>query len=100
MKPAEPSPAVLAVRVHPRAARDHVGPREGGVLHVRVTRPPADGAATDAVRRLLAGWLGVAPSRLRLVAGERAREKRFAVDGTTAAELTRRLAGLEAGNPD
>jgi uncharacterized protein YggU (UPF0235/DUF167 family) len=84
-------PAQIAVRAHPRAARDEVGPMVDGVLQVRVTRPAADGQANAAVRRLLADALGLAASRLHLVAGERARVKRFEVDGMEPAELRARI---------
>jgi hypothetical protein len=84
----------LALRVTPRAAADRVGPYADGVLAVRVTRPPADGEANEAVMRLVARALGVPPSSVRLVGGARSRRKRCAVDGLSAAELRRRLDGL------
>jgi uncharacterized protein len=59
-----------------------------------VTRPPADGEANRAVRRLIAGALGVAPNQLLLVAGERSRHKRFRLEGIGPDELARRLASL------
>jgi hypothetical protein len=82
------------VRAHPRGPRDAVGPLLDGVLHVRVTRPATDGQANAAVRRLVADALGLAPSRVRLVAGERARMKRYEVEGLDPAELRTRLAGI------
>jgi uncharacterized protein (TIGR00251 family) len=70
---------VLAVRVSPRARHNEViGTRDGALL-VRTTAPPADGKANKAVIRLLAGFLGVAPSRIRLVRGQRHRDKLFLV---------------------
>ena len=92
-EPARPT-SVLRVRAHPRASRDEAGPLLDGVLQVRVTRPATDGQANAAVRRLLAEVLDLAPSRLRLVAGERARMKRYEVEGLDPAELQRRLAGI------
>ncbi|MFN6978283.1 MAG: DUF167 domain-containing protein [Gemmobacter sp.] len=70
--------AVIAVRVTPRAGRDAVLEGPDGIA-VRVTAPPADGAANAAARRVLAQALGVAPSRLTLVAGASGRMKRFRV---------------------
>jgi hypothetical protein len=86
----------LELKVTPRAASDHVGPFRGGVLHLRVTRPPADGEANRSVVRLVARALGVAPGRIELVAGERGRRKRVRIADLDAAELARRLATLEA----
>jgi uncharacterized protein YggU (UPF0235/DUF167 family) len=71
--------AVIAVRVTPRSAREGVAEADG-IVALRVTAPPVDGAATDAARRLLARAMGVAPSRLVLVAGAGARIRRFRLD--------------------
>jgi uncharacterized protein len=87
---------LLELAVAPRSAADRIGPYDAGVLHVRVTRPPADGEANRAVLRLVAGALDLPPSRVVLVAGARARRKRVRVEGIDDAELARRLAGLGA----
>jgi uncharacterized protein YggU (UPF0235/DUF167 family) len=71
--------ASIAVRVTPRAAADRIV-EEGGRIRIAVTAPPEGGRATDAARRLLAGALGVAPSRLRLLSGAAARDKVFRLD--------------------
>ena len=84
----------LEIAVVPRASADRVGPYRDGVLRVRVTRPPADGEANRAVLRLVARALGLPPSQLVLVAGDRARRKRVRVDGIDGGELARRLAAL------
>jgi hypothetical protein len=89
-----PERATVVVRAHPRAAAPMVGPWEGGLLHVRVTAPAAEGRATEAIRRELAGAIGVPPRRVRLVAGERARTKRFEIEGMAPDELASRLATI------
>ena len=82
---------LLPVRVRPRAAREGVGPWRAGRLEVRVTAPPADGRANDALCRLLADALDVAPSRVKVVRGTRGREKAVQVVGLPASEVLRRL---------
>jgi uncharacterized protein (TIGR00251 family) len=73
--------ATLSVRVQPRAREDRlVGVRDGAFV-VRVTAPPLDGRANEAVCRLLAAALDVRPSRVTIVRGERARDKVVAIDG-------------------
>ena len=84
----------VRVVVTTRTHRDAVGPFEAEELHVRVTRPPADGQANRAVVRLVAGALGVAPSRVAIVAGARSPRKRLRIDGIDREELARRLRGL------
>jgi uncharacterized protein YggU (UPF0235/DUF167 family) len=58
-----------------------------GVLLVRVSAPPLEGRANRAVRRLLADWLGVAPSSVTVVRGERSRDKLIEIDGVEPAVL-------------
>jgi len=86
--------AELNVRVTPRADAERAGPYADGLLHVRVTRPPADGEANRAVISLVARALGVPRSTIDLVGGARSRSKRLAVRGLSAAELQARLAAL------
>ena len=88
--------AELRLRITPRAGADGVGPYLGGTLHVRVTRPPADGEANRAVQRLVAKALGLPPSALSLVIGARSRVKRYQVAGISSADLEARLAALGA----
>lgn len=79
--------ARISVRLTPRGGRDAIEGWEGDVLHVRVSAPPVDGKANDALVRLLAKALGVAPSRVTLVAGAQARVKVVEVHGLTPAQL-------------
>jgi uncharacterized protein YggU (UPF0235/DUF167 family) len=72
--------ARLSVWVTPRAGCNALGVDESGAIAVRVTAAPEDGKANAAVRKLLAKALGVAPSRLTLVAGATARDKLFRID--------------------
>lgn len=60
--------------MNPGASRDEVKIVDGAV-HLRVTAPPADGAANEAVLRLLAAALGRPPRDLTLLRGAAARIK-------------------------
>lgn len=72
----------ITVRVTPRASRTRIeaGAAPGDPLRAYVTVPPEDGKANEAVRKLLAGRLGVAKTRLRLIRGAKSREKVFQLD--------------------
>lgn len=72
--------AEITVRVTPKAARNEVL-REGEAIAVRVTAVPEDGKANAAVQELLAAAMGIAPSHLRLLRGQTARDKVFAYLG-------------------
>jgi uncharacterized protein len=77
----------LRVRVQPRASRNEVTAWRDGVLHVRLTAPPVEGAANAACRDFLAEWLGIKRSQIELISGDKSREKRFRVSGLTDAEM-------------
>lgn len=82
---------VFSVRVTPRASQDKIAGWEGEVLRVRVTAPPVEGRANDALLRLLARALDVPTSRLRLVKGQTQRNKVIAVEGLSEEEVRARL---------
>jgi uncharacterized protein YggU (UPF0235/DUF167 family) len=66
-----------------------VGERAGAVL-IRVTAPPVDGKANDALCRLVAKAAGVAPSRVRVIPfppAQAARDKVLDVEGVEQAAL-------------
>jgi uncharacterized protein YggU (UPF0235/DUF167 family) len=87
--------AVVSVKVVPAAGAERIGPYADGVLHIRVTRPPAEGQATRAARRLLARALGVAPSSVLLLSGARSRTKRFEALGLSDTVALARLRRLQ-----
>jgi uncharacterized protein (TIGR00251 family) len=89
--------ARIDVRVIPRSPRTGVeGVRDGRLL-VRVTAPPVDSAANEAVVAVLADVLGVAKRSVRLVAGATGRNKTIEVNGVAAADVRTRLRQPEAG---
>jgi hypothetical protein len=79
--------AVFAVRVAPRASRDAIEGEYQGALKVRLTAPPVDDRANDALRRLLAKRLNVPVPAVRIVAGEKSRTKRISILGVTPAQV-------------
>ncbi|HET9852460.1 MAG TPA: DUF167 family protein [Candidatus Limnocylindrales bacterium] len=85
----------LAVRLIPGAGRDSVDGVADGVLRARVAARPVDGAANEALRRLLAAALGVAPGRLAIVSGQASRTKVVRIRGLPADALRSRWPGIE-----
>ncbi len=78
-----PTGVDLSVRVIPRARRSEVSGIRGDALVARLAAPPVEGAANAALIELLAGRFGISPSCIRIVSGERSRDKRVAVSGMT-----------------
>ncbi len=82
------------VHVQPRAGRASVSGVRDGALVVRVTAPPVEGAANEAVRRLLAELLAVPISRIAIAQGERSRRKLIRITGIASSQLLSRLVTL------
>lgn len=83
--------------MQPKASRSEVVGLHGDEIRLRVAAPPVDGAANEAVVRLLAERLGVPRSAVRVAAGVAARHKVVLVAGVTQAEAARRL-GIGPGD--
>ena len=81
----------FAVRVAPRASRNAIEGEHGGALKIRLTAPPVDDRANDALRRLLAERLNVPVAAVRIVMGETRRTKRVSVAGVTRAQAIKAL---------
>jgi uncharacterized protein len=67
---------------------------EDGVLRIRVSAPPVEGAANQALLRLLAAELDVPRRDIRIVAGAAGRTKLIVVTGVAPEQLAARWPGL------
>lgn len=87
----------LAVRLQPRSSRNEVCGLYGeGVesrLKLKLTAPPVDGAANAACQAYLAELFKVAKGEVRLVGGEKSKDKVWEIAGD-ATMLMQRLATL------
>jgi uncharacterized protein (TIGR00251 family) len=92
---------VVPVRLTPKSGRDEIVGLEdfGGetVLKARVRAVPEDGRANAALEKLIAKWLGLPPSAVKVAQGGKSRLKQIAIDGdpeALSALIAERLAGL------
>ena len=86
---------MLPVRLTPKSGRDEIVSVEdfGGeaVLKARVRALPEDGRANEALERLIARWLKVPPSSVKVAQGGKSRLKQVMIEGD-AEELARLIA--------
>lgn len=84
--------AALAIRVTPRSSRNWiVGVMDDGTVKVNLTAPPAEGKANEALIKLLADALDIAPSKLEIIAGATGREKLISILDLTADEVNDKI---------
>jgi uncharacterized protein (TIGR00251 family) len=68
--------ATVDLAVIPNAKRTELAGLHDGALRVRLSAPPVDGAANEALQRWLADEVGVPKSRVQLLRGASGRRKR------------------------
>jgi uncharacterized protein len=83
--------ATIAVRIQPRSSKNSVDRMEDGSLKIRLTAPPVDGAANEALVKFLSDTLAVSKSHIEIVSGHTSREKRVKVVGKSEADVIRLL---------
>jgi uncharacterized protein (TIGR00251 family) len=83
--------AHLNVRLRARGRKDELIGMKDRVLQARVSAPPVDGKANRALCRLIAKRVGVAPSRVSILRGEKARDKLVRVEGVDEGALLEAL---------
>jgi uncharacterized protein (TIGR00251 family) len=82
----------FSVRVQPRASRDEIGGEWLGALKVRLTAPPIDDRANEALCRLFSQRLNVPLAAVTIAAGARATSKSHEKPGVTPEQI-KKLAG-------
>ena len=85
----------LKLRVSPGARRPGFAGRHGDAWKVRVSEPPEDGRANEAVLRLLAETLDLPRASVSLVSGHASRDKIVMLAGLEQARTEHLLANVE-----
>lgn len=78
---------LLSVKLQPRASRSEIGEPLGDELKIKVTAPPVDAAANQALIELLAETLGCSRGKVELVRGHTSRHKTLLLHGFTPNEV-------------
>jgi len=79
------------IQVIPHAARAVIVGWQEGVLKIKVTAQPQEGAANEACIRLLAKELGLRKSQLAIFAGQKSRRKTIRVEDISRMDLEKKL---------
>lgn len=84
--------AAIAVRVTPRAAKNQISEiMNDGTIKIRLTAPPVEGKANEALLSFLSFILGVNQSKLEIVAGATGREKLITVMDLSPEEVHEKI---------
>lgn len=65
----------ISIHIQPGAARSELAGEHGEALKVRISARPVEGAANAALTEFMAQCLGVARREVRIVRGEKSRQK-------------------------
>ena len=83
--------ATVNIQVMPRASRAGVAGLLGDAVRIRLTAPPLENRANEALVRFLSASLDVPRPSVEILAGKRGRKKIVRVAGISRGELFRRL---------
>ena len=87
----QPDGVTLAIKLQPRASADEICEPLGTELRIKVTAPPVDAAANEALLRLLAKRLDCPRSAVQLVRGKTSRHKIIKLRGLSPEEVLAKL---------
>ncbi len=82
---------IVAVRAVPRASKNAIQGVYDGALKIRLTTPPVDGKANQALIKFLSKTLKLSKSQIELAQGETSRHKTVRITGIPKEELTRKI---------
>ena len=84
--------SALPVRVTPRARRNEVVDiLSDNTIKIRLTAPPVEGKANEALIKFLSDLLEVPKSRIEIVAGATGRDKLVSIINMDTEEIQRRI---------
>jgi uncharacterized protein len=87
----QPDGVVLSVKLQPRASANQICEPLGNELRIKVTAPPVDAAANEALIRLLAEALDCPRNHVELVRGHTSRHKTVKLHGLSADAVLSKL---------
>jgi len=83
--------ALLKLHVIPRGSRNEIIGKRGDSLCVKITAPPVEGAANEAIVKFIADALSVRKSQVEIVSGGKSREKTLRIIGLSDEDVIARI---------
>lgn len=85
---------IIRVRVIPNAEQSEIVGRIGSTVRLKVAAPDIDGEANRELCRFLAEFFEVRPKMVKIVRGEKGREKTVEIEGKREEELKRSMESI------
>ena len=82
---------LLSVKLQPRASANEIGDALGSELRIKVTAPPVEAAANEALVKLLAQQLDCPRNRVELVRGHTSRHKTIKLYSLAPEDVVKKL---------
>jgi uncharacterized protein (TIGR00251 family) len=82
---------LLSVKLQPRASKNEIGAPLGHELKIKVTAPPVDAAANQALVEFLAGKLDCSRGKVELLRGHTSRHKTILLHGFTPEQVLQKI---------
>jgi uncharacterized protein len=79
------------IQVIPHASRSELVSVQDGVLKIKVTAPPVEGAANEACIKLLIKELGLKKSQMEITSGAKSRKKTIMIKDISKVELETKI---------
>ena len=82
---------LLSVKLQPRASKNEISEAMGDELKIKVTAPPVDAAANQALIELLADTLDCSRGKVELLRGQTSRHKTILLHGFQPEEVLQKF---------
>lgn len=79
----------LKIYVQPGASKSSVSGEHDGYLKIRISSPPVEGKANEALVEFLSNALSVRKSRIEILEGKTSRKKLLRINGATMKDVER-----------
>ena len=84
---------ILKVYLQPKSSKNEIIGSYRDGIKVKLTAPPVEGKANEALIRFLAKELGVSPSCIEIIRGQHSREKTLKISGNVDQDLVKKIPG-------